>query len=80
MEITSNEIEDILEAGASAENIKARLKQLFAGTKSYSFSYSENYKPDDNSPSGMSVRGVVTISIEQNNEDAIIYYGPWRCQ
>lgn len=80
MEITSNEIEHILEIGSSPEDIKTRLKKLFAVTKSYNFSYSENYKPNDNSPTGMSVRGVVTISIENNNEDSIVYYGPWHCQ
>lgn len=79
MEITSNEIEHILEIGSSPEDIKIRLKKLFSATKSYNFSYSENYKPNDNSPTGMSVRGVVTISIENNNEDSIVYYGPWHC-
>lgn len=78
MEITSDEIEGILKTGSSPEDIKAELKKLFAGTKSYNFSYSENYKPNDNCPSGMCVRGVVTIFIEQKNEDRIIYYGPWH--
>lgn len=80
MEIASNEIEDILETGGSPEDIKIQLKHLFAGKKSYKFSYSENYKPNDNSPTGMSVRGVITIFLEQDFEDEIIYYGPWRCQ
>jgi hypothetical protein len=81
MEITSDEIEDILKINSSPENIKAQLKQLFAGAKkNYSFSYSENYKPNDNCSTSMSVRGVVTIFIEQDHEDRIIYYGPWRCQ
>lgn len=80
MEITTDEIEELLETGGSPEEIKARLKHLFASAKSYSFSYSENYKPNDNCPNSMSVRGVVTIFVDQNHEDKIVYYGPWRCQ
>jgi hypothetical protein len=80
MEITSDEIEDILKTGSSPEDIKSRLKQLFVGAKkSYSFSYTENCKSNDNCSTSMSVRGVVTIFIEQDHEDKIIYYGPWHC-
>lgn len=80
MEITANEIQAILEKGTSPEGIKTQLKHLFSGSKFYSFSYCENWKPNDNCPGSMSVRGVVSIFNEKNLEDEVNYYGPWRCQ
>jgi len=61
-----------------AFNIKTQLSIFFAGTKSYGFSYSENYKPDNNRPNGLSVRGVVRITFGHTSEDAIVCYESWH--